>query len=78
MRRYAQLYRELDETNSTLRKVAALTRYFQQAPPEDKLWTIALLSGRRPKRPVNTTLLRHWASEVAGVPTSSYFATART
>ena len=68
MHRFAQLYRELDETNSTLRKVAALKRYFDEAPEPDKLWTIALLSGRRPKRPVNTTLLRTWAAERAGIP----------
>ena len=68
MRRFAQLYRELDETNKTLAKVEALRRYFAEAPPDDKLWTIALLSGRRPKRPVNTTLLRTWAAERAGIP----------
>ena len=68
MRRFAQLYRELDETNKTLAKVEALRRYFAEAPDADKLWTIALLSGRRPKRPVNTTLLRHWAAEQAQVP----------
>ena len=68
MQRFARLYRELDETTKTLRKVAALTRYFEEAPDPDKLWTIALLSGRRPKRPVNTTLLRTWAAERAGVP----------
>ena len=68
MHRFAQLYRELDETTKTLRKVAALKRYFDEAPDPDKLWTIALLSGRRPKRPVNTTLLRTWAAERAGVP----------
>ncbi len=68
MQRFAQLYRELDETNSTLAKVEALRRYFAEADDSDKLWTIALLSGRRPKRPVNTTLLRHWAADIAGVP----------
>ena len=68
MHRFAQLYRELDETTRTLRKVAALADYFREAPDDDKLWTIALLSGRRPKRPVNTTLLRTWAAERAGVP----------
>ena len=68
MHRFAQLYRELDETTKTLRKVDALARYFREAPDDDKLWTIALLSGRRPKRPVNTTLLRTWAAERAGVP----------
>ncbi len=68
MRRFAQLYNELDQTTKTLRKVEGLRRYFDEAPEDDKLWTIALLSGRRPKRPVNTTLLRTWAAELAGIP----------
>ena len=30
---------------------------------KDMLWAIALMSHRRPKRPMTTTLLRQWASE---------------
>ncbi|MGA8854299.1 MAG: ATP-dependent DNA ligase, partial [Christiangramia sp.] len=32
------------------------------------VWTIAILSHRRPPRPVNTTLMREWASELAKIP----------
>ncbi len=49
-------------------KVEALTEYFKNAPPKDKVWTIAILSHRRPPRPVNTTLMREWASELAKIP----------
>ncbi|HEX8017944.1 MAG TPA: ATP-dependent DNA ligase, partial [Flavobacterium sp.] len=49
-------------------KVDALTTYFKNASPEDKVWTIAILSHRRPPRPVNTTLLRIWANELANIP----------
>ncbi|MEM8582347.1 MAG: ATP-dependent DNA ligase, partial [Pseudomonadota bacterium] len=45
-----------------------LAAYFEDAPEDDKLWTIALLSGRRPKRAVNTTRLREWGAEAAGIP----------
>ena len=68
MKRFATLIQSLDETNKTNAKVEALTRYFQEAPDPDKLWAIALLSYRRPPRPVNTTLLRTWASELAEIP----------
>lgn len=68
MKRAAQLFEELDSTTSTNAKVNALTRYFQEATDVDKLWTIALLSGRRPKRPVTSSLLRKWAAEVAEIP----------
>ncbi len=42
--------------------------YFSAAPDDDRLWTIALFSGRRPKRAVTTTKLREWAAERAGIP----------
>ncbi len=48
--------------------MAALAQYFKEAPPKDKVWTIAILSHRRPSRPVNTTLLREWAAELANIP----------
>ncbi len=68
MRQFAELFASLDQTTSTNAKVAALAEYFGAAPPEDALWTIALLSGRRPKRVVTTTRLREWAADASGVP----------
>ncbi|MAP55814.1 ATP-dependent DNA ligase [Altibacter sp.] len=68
MKAFAELIKTLDSTNKTTRKVAALTDYFLKADDADKLWTIAILSHRRPKRPVNTTLLRQWASEISNIP----------
>lgn len=68
MRRFANLIKSLDSSNKTNVKVDALTDYFNAAPNDDKLWAIALLSHRRPPRPVNTTLLRTWANELAGIP----------
>ena len=67
MKQFAQLIRTLDSTNKVNPKVEALAHYFKVARPEDKVWTIALLSHRRPSRPVNTTLLRQWAGEEAGI-----------
>lgn len=68
MKHFAALFTTLDQTTKTTRKVAALAAYFRQASDSDRLWTIALLSGRRPKRGVTTTLLRAWAAEKAGIP----------
>ena len=68
MRMFANLIKTLDSTNKTNTKVAALASYFQEAPDRDKVWTIAILSHRRPPRPVNTTFLREWASELANIP----------
>ncbi|WP_394746806.1 ATP-dependent DNA ligase [Spongiimicrobium salis] len=68
MKRFASLIKALDSTNKTTVKVNALAQYFEDAEDTDKLWTIALLSHRRPPRPVNTTLLREWATELAEIP----------
>ena len=68
MRNFAQLIKTLDSTNKTTLKVQALTHYFLEATDADKVWTIAILSHRRPPRPVNTTMLREWASELANIP----------
>ncbi|WP_238365293.1 ATP-dependent DNA ligase [Mesobacterium pallidum] len=68
MKAFATLFTALDETTKTSVKTAALAEYFRSAPDDDKLWTAALFSGRRPKRAVTTTLLREWAAERAGIP----------
>ena len=68
MQRFAALFSQLDQTTSTKKKVSALAEYFRQAADRDRLWTIARLSGRRPKRTVTTTRLREWAAARAGIP----------
>ena len=68
MKQFAQLIKTLDGTNKTNVKVEALSQYFKAANDEDKVWTIAILSHRRPPRPVNTTLLRTWAAELSNIP----------
>ncbi|MFN0115161.1 MAG: ATP-dependent DNA ligase [Paracoccaceae bacterium] len=68
MKRFAALFAELDGTTSTNAKVDALARYFAESPDADRLWTVALLSGRRPKRSVTATELRDWAAGAAGLP----------
>ncbi|WP_371223049.1 ATP-dependent DNA ligase [Roseovarius sp. 2305UL8-3] len=68
MKRFAALYATIDQTTKTTQKVAALATYFREAPEEDRLWTIALFSGRRPRRTITTTRLREWAAERAGIP----------
>ena len=68
MRNFAALFARIDQTTKTLPKVAALKEYFETAPEDDRLWCIALFSGRRPKRTLTTPFLRGWASEKAGIP----------
>jgi len=68
MRDFAALFTQLDQTTRTSLKVAAMAEYFRTARDDDKLWCIALFSGRRPKRAITTTVLRDWAAERAGMP----------
>ncbi|MEM6697185.1 MAG: ATP-dependent DNA ligase [Bacteroidota bacterium] len=68
MKYFARLFKNLDQTTKTNLKIAALVQYFKVADDQDKLWTIAILSHRRPRRSVKTTLLREWTSELSGIP----------
>ncbi len=68
MKRFATLFNAIDQSTKTTVKVAALAAYFSDAEDMDRMWTIALFSGRRPKRAVTTTKLREWAAEASGVP----------
>lgn len=68
MEQFAHLFTRLDQTTKTLVKVSALVDYFGVADDRDRLWAIGILSGRRPRRGVKSTLLRAWASELSGVP----------
>lgn len=68
MQQFTSLFQRLDQTRSTHEKVAALVRFFREASPEDGIAALSLLTGRRPKRTVNTGLLRSWASECSGIP----------
>jgi DNA ligase-1 len=65
---FAALFAALDGTTRTGAKTAALADYLRAAPEADRVWTIALLSGRRPRRSVNATELREWGAAAAGIP----------
>lgn len=68
MKLFANLFMQLDQTNKTNTKVAALVNYFNEAPEEEKVWAIAIMSHRRPKRPVNTRDLKEWCHQETGLP----------
>lgn len=68
MKQFAALVQTLGTSTKTNEKLDALANYFAAANDKDKLWVIALFSGRRPKRIVNSTLLHHWCVEFIGLP----------
>ena len=68
MKRFAQLFIELDQTTRTSEKVTALESYFTDAPPADAAWVLHFLMGKRGRRPIKTTLMRSWIAEASGFP----------
>lgn len=68
MKHFVSLFHQLDRTTKTSAKIQALVDYFKTVSDEDKVWTIALFTHRRPRRTVTTSYLRTWSAEMAGVP----------
>jgi DNA ligase-1 len=68
MRRFTQLFRELDESNRTGDKVDALRRYFKETPPEDAAWVLWFFWGNRLKLGIPSRRLRQWAADLSGHP----------
>ena len=65
---FASLVKVLGTSTKTNDKLDALIHYFETANDKDKVWVIAIFSGRRPKRIVNSSLLASWCVELAGIP----------
>ncbi len=68
MKGFAELVRILGTATKTNDKLDALVEYFSQADDRDKVWVIAIFSGRRPKRTVSSSLLIEWCLEQTGLP----------
>jgi DNA ligase 1 len=65
---FAELVMLLGASTKTNDKLEALSAYFATAADADKVWVIALFSGRKPKRAVNSTQLQVWCREITGLP----------
>lgn len=68
MQLFAQLVQDLGMSTKTNDKLNALVNYFTHADPKDRVWVIALFSGRRPRRTVNSTQLQTWCAELIQLP----------
>jgi DNA ligase-1 len=67
VKRFAALYDAIDATTSTNAKVAAMVKYFSEAPPADAAWAIFFLTGRRLKRLVPSAAIRDWTLTATGL-----------
>jgi DNA ligase-1 len=68
MRLFAALVAELGSATKTNDKLDALSRYFTAAGDKDKVWVIALFSGRRPRRAIAGSLLQSWCAGWLNIP----------
>lgn len=68
MKRFAQLYNRIDCNTNINIQIDAFVDYFTSVDDEDKLWTIALFSQKRPQRIIISNLLRDWAIEESQLP----------
>jgi len=68
MKEFALLIKQLGTSTKTNEKLDALSGYFSTAADTDKVWVIALFSGRRPKRMISSGFLSLWCMEIAGLP----------
>ena len=68
MRKFAELVRTLGTATKTNDKLNALIEYFETADDRDKVWVIAIFSGRRPKRSLSSSMLVECCVERTGLP----------
>lgn len=68
MKQFSDLISAIEITNKTNAKIEALVQYFKNAPDKDKLWLIAIFTGKRPSRPVKTSLMKQWCMEITDLP----------
>ncbi|WP_106915690.1 ATP-dependent DNA ligase [Chryseobacterium aurantiacum] len=68
MKHFADLINALETTNKTNAKIDAIIDYLERTPDDDKVWFIALFTGKRPKRNVNTNYMKEWALDITGLP----------
>lgn len=68
MRDFVELIEQLDRTTRTKEKLQALEGYLQKANAADKIWLVALFTGRRPRGIIKLANLRKWAAEESKIP----------
>ena len=67
MKRFSQLFDELDSSTATTAKVDALKRWFAQASDADAAWAVYFLAGGKPRQVVPTGVLVALACLRAGI-----------
>jgi DNA ligase 1 len=68
MKRFTQLFQQIDATTSTNEKIRALKDYFQEEQPSNAVWALYLLLGKTRKRLITSTVLRDVFLQISDIP----------
>ena len=68
MKRFTQLFQEVDSTTSTNEKVAALQRYFHDESAANAVWALYLFLGKTRKRLITSRVLRDIFLQISDIP----------
>ncbi len=68
MKQFAALVYTIGTSTKTNEKLQALQDYFATAPEKDMVWVIAVFTGRRPKRIVNSAFLKELCIGICNIP----------
>ncbi len=67
MKHFVKLYNAITHTDNKDENIKSLLQYFEVSEDADKLWAIALFSHKRPKRLLNSKVLKSWALDYANL-----------
>lgn len=68
MKRFTQLFQQVDSTTSTNEKVRSLKEYFQAEQPANAVWALYLLLGKTRKRLITSRVLRDVFFLISEIP----------
>ncbi len=68
MKRFAQLIDQIDQTTKSNDRIKYIVDFLHDVNDEDKLWFVALFSGKRPKGIIKTSLIKEWIVEITNLP----------
>src|SRR5579883_1333088 len=68
MKRFTQLFQQVDATTSTNEKVKALQHYFREEEPANAVWAMYLLLSKTRKRLITSRVLRDVFLQISDIP----------
>lgn len=68
MKRFTQLFQQVDATTSTNEKIRVLQQYFQEEEPANSVWALYLLLGKTRRRLITSKVLRDIFLQIYDIP----------